>query len=207
MFREGLAVVTALIGWGAMATVLNVLLRLASPDYAAVEKAMSFTFWMMLARLGLSAVASQPMAIYNGYDLHTLSASRRANLIATAFGRSKRGVNVAFRLINPALLAQRVGQIREYVAQLLGFALLLKSTVHRFVIRVVLRQNMPLSAGVENPQHGVNHLARRDRFASRSIIRNIFLRKMHTNAMPLLVSNMNHTPNVTPLFTLCAILR
>ena len=58
MFREGLAVVTALIGWGAMATVLNVLLRLASPDYAAVEKAMSFTFWMMLARLGLSAVAS-----------------------------------------------------------------------------------------------------------------------------------------------------
>lgn len=44
MVREGVA---GVIAYAVMATVLNLILRLASPDYAVVEKAITFTLRMM----------------------------------------------------------------------------------------------------------------------------------------------------------------
>ena len=58
MVREGLGALAGVVTWAVVATLLNLPLRLASPEYAAVEKAMTFTLWMMVARLALSAMAS-----------------------------------------------------------------------------------------------------------------------------------------------------
>jgi hypothetical protein len=50
--------------------------------------------------------------------------------------------------------------------------------MHGFVIRIALRQHVPLRPGVEDPQHAVEHFARGNRLAARAIIGNIFLGKM-----------------------------
>jgi hypothetical protein len=51
-------IVAGLVAWTAVATVLNLALRLAWPEYQAVEKAMAFTLGMMLARLALGALCT-----------------------------------------------------------------------------------------------------------------------------------------------------
>ena len=51
-------VVAGLIAWIVLITLLNLGLRHGWPQYAAVEKAMAFTFAMMAARLAESAVSS-----------------------------------------------------------------------------------------------------------------------------------------------------
>src|SRR4051812_44600127 len=52
------AVIGGLVAWTVVATLLNLALRLAWPPYATVEKAMTFTLGMQLARLVIGAVAS-----------------------------------------------------------------------------------------------------------------------------------------------------
>ena len=47
-----------IVAWGVIVTVLNLGLRHGWHDYAAVEKAMTFTLPMMFARLSESAVSS-----------------------------------------------------------------------------------------------------------------------------------------------------
>jgi hypothetical protein len=47
-----------LVAWAVVATALNLVLRLSSPDYAAVEKQLDFTLLMMIARLVIGALAS-----------------------------------------------------------------------------------------------------------------------------------------------------
>src|SRR2546425_12205228 len=56
--RGTAGVATGLVAWLLIATAGNLLLRLSWPAYAAVEKAMSFTFGMLTARLVLGAVSS-----------------------------------------------------------------------------------------------------------------------------------------------------
>jgi hypothetical protein len=58
MLRKIGAVVAALIAWTVVVTILNFGLRYGFPGYAAVEKAMTFTFGMMAARLAISFVAT-----------------------------------------------------------------------------------------------------------------------------------------------------
>jgi hypothetical protein len=58
MIRTIGAVAAGLAIWILVATLGNLLLRLAWPAYAAVEKAMAFTLDMLLARLVLGALAS-----------------------------------------------------------------------------------------------------------------------------------------------------
>jgi hypothetical protein len=65
--------------------------------------------------------------------------------------------------------------------------------MHRFVVRIALRQHVPLRAGVEYPKDGFKHQTRRYRFAPRSPIRNVLLRKMMPDAPPLLVGQPNHS--------------
>jgi hypothetical protein len=52
------AVIASLVTWTVVATLLNLALRLAWPEYQAVEKAMAFTLAMLAARLVLGALAS-----------------------------------------------------------------------------------------------------------------------------------------------------
>jgi hypothetical protein len=51
VIRGAIAVVVGLLVWGICATVLDILLRVALPGYAAAEPQMQFTLGMMLARL------------------------------------------------------------------------------------------------------------------------------------------------------------
>ncbi len=52
------AVVGGFVAWTVVATLLNLGLRFGWPAYAAVEKAMTFTLAMQLARLAIGALAS-----------------------------------------------------------------------------------------------------------------------------------------------------
>ena len=58
MLRAILAVLVGVFAWAAAATVLNLGLRMAWPDYAAAEPAMRFTLEMMFARLLVGVLAS-----------------------------------------------------------------------------------------------------------------------------------------------------
>jgi hypothetical protein len=53
MIRAMIAVAVGLIVWGTIAVVLDMLLRLVVPGYAAAEPQFHFTFGMMVARLAL----------------------------------------------------------------------------------------------------------------------------------------------------------
>jgi hypothetical protein len=65
-------IVAGLVAWAIVVTVLNLGLRYGWPAYGAVEKAMTFTLAMMIARLSESAVSS----LVSGY-------------VAGAVGRNK----------------------------------------------------------------------------------------------------------------------
>jgi hypothetical protein len=56
--RTAGAVLGGLMAWTGVATLLNLGLRLGWPAYAVVEKAMTFTLAMQLARLLIGALAS-----------------------------------------------------------------------------------------------------------------------------------------------------
>lgn len=58
MMRAAGAVLGGLVAWTVVATLVNLVLRLSWPAYAAVEKAMIFTLGMMTARLAIGALAS-----------------------------------------------------------------------------------------------------------------------------------------------------
>src|SRR5262249_54229846 len=69
----------------------------------------------------------------------------------------------------------------------------LKAPMHGFVVRVPLRQHVPLRACVENPQDCFEHTTRWSRFAPRTSIGNSLLRKMIPDTFPLLVHEPNHS--------------
>src|ERR1700745_2362803 len=66
--------------------------------------------------------------------------------------------------------------------------------MHSFVVRITLRQHMPLRAGVEYPQHRFKHTTGRYRFASSTSIADMLFREMMPDAFPLLVREPNHSP-------------
>src|SRR5262249_37326812 len=92
-----------------------------------------------------------------------------------------------------ASIAKLVGDIRQHATQNLIAAPSLKAPMHSFVVRVALRQHVPLRACVENPQYRFKHITRRSRFAPRTSIANILLRKMIPDEFPLLVREPNHS--------------
>jgi hypothetical protein len=58
MARKALGVIAGLAVWIAVTTVAGVIIRAAWPAYASVADAMTFTLPMMIARLGIGAVAT-----------------------------------------------------------------------------------------------------------------------------------------------------
>src|ERR1700752_4300602 len=58
MVRSILAVITGIVTWMVVATLINFLIRALVPGYVAAEPTMSFTLTMMLARLALALVTS-----------------------------------------------------------------------------------------------------------------------------------------------------
>jgi hypothetical protein len=58
MVRSILAVITGIVTWMIVATLINYLIRALLPGYVAAEPTMSFTLAMMFARLALAVVTS-----------------------------------------------------------------------------------------------------------------------------------------------------
>jgi hypothetical protein len=137
------------------------------------------------------------MTIHNHHDFHAFSMSGRPNLLTAALRRGKSGVDKA--LLYLIFFAKRVRQIGEHLAQHFFAALLLKASVHGFVVRITLGKHLRLRAGVENPQHRFQDSTRRDGLATGTTIRNTFLRKVLANPLPLLFAQSQHVRNFTAL--------
>ena len=73
----------------------------------------------------------------------------------------------------------------------------MKTEIHRFVFWIALRQHMPLSTGIENPQNGFKYLAGGDRLAARWTFRDIFYRKMLPDPFPVIIAQAKHAANYT----------
>ena len=128
------------------------------------------------------------MPLHNGHDFHAFTALRVANLVATAFRRDKGGVNEAFRLIERPFLPKRIGKIHKHIPQDFTATPLLETSVHSLVVRIALRQHVPLRTRVQNPQDGFQYAARRNRFTSGAPFWNMFFRKMIPDAFPLIIA-------------------
>jgi hypothetical protein len=108
-------------------------------------------------------------------------------------GHNEGCVDEALFFVQYASIAKLVGNIRQHATQNLIAAPSLKAPMHGFVVRVALRQHVPLRACVENPQDRFEHTTRWSRFAPRTSIGNSLLRKMIADAFPLLVREPNHS--------------
>src|SRR6266513_4568049 len=116
-------------------------------------------------------------------------------LLLAAIGVAAQGkarVDETLVLVDLALIAKRIGQLRQDLAQHLALAPLLESSMHRLVVRVALRKHVPLRTRVQYPQHRLEHFARRDGLASRTTFGNILLGKMLPDSLPLFVTQSQH---------------
>src|SRR5262249_28369697 len=73
-----------------------------------------------------------------------------------------------FRFIQNAFVAKLVGYIHQHSPQNFIAAPGLKAPMNGFVVRIALRQHVPLRAGVEYPQYSFENTSGRDRLASRT---------------------------------------
>ena len=135
----------------------------------------------------------QSMAIHNRHDFHAFSALRCSNFRPATFGHDERRIDEAFFFIQRAFVAKLVGDVGQNPTQNLVAAPSLKAPMHGFVVRIALRQHVPLRTCVENPQYRFQHMTSRDRLASSTPIGNMLLRKMLPNALPLFVPEPNHS--------------
>jgi hypothetical protein len=134
----------------------------------------------------------QSMAFHNRHDFHAFSALRCSNLRPATFGHDERRIDEAFFFIQCAFVAKLISNVGQNPTQNLVAAPSLKASMHSFVVRIALRQHVPLRTCVENPQYRFQHMTGRDRLTSRTPIRNMLLRKMLPNALPLFVRKPNH---------------
>jgi hypothetical protein len=86
-----------------------------------------------------------------------------------------------------------VGNVGQNAAQTFAATPSLKATMHCFVIRIALRQHMPLRAGVEYPERSLKNMTRRDRPAAGSSVRNVLFGKVMPNPFPLKIAQPNHS--------------
>jgi hypothetical protein len=131
-----------------------------------------------ICRLGVSAEEQ---------ERERFSALRWSDFRPATLGHDERRIDEAFFFIQRAVFTKLVGNVRQNQTQNLFAAPSLKASMHSFVIRIALRQHVPLRTCVENPQHRFQHMTGEDRLASSTPVGNMLLRKMLPNALPLFV--------------------
>ena len=164
----------------------NEMLRLGL-QHVEVETELDQGDFMMIRRMRTDG-ERESMSIHNRENLHALAAFREAARLAAALGGGKCGLDEALAFVDHPVVAQGIGQLREHLA----LTPLLESPMDRFVVGIALRQQVPLRAGVQNPEHGVQDRAGRDRFAPGTVIRNVLLGKMLPNSVPLVIAQPQH---------------
>ena len=134
----------------------------------------------------------ETMAIHNRENFHAFAAFREPDGVPATLGRRKGCVDETLPFIDRPFVAQRVRQRGQHLAQDLLLTPLLESAMDSFVIRVALRQEVPLGAGVQNPEHRFQDGPGGDWFAAWARVREMFCRKMVTNPFPLVIAQPQH---------------
>ena len=147
--------------------------------------------FMMVRRVSADR-ERQPLPVHDPHDFHAFSALRRADLRATPLRRREHRVNETLRFVQAAPLAERIGHIHQDIPEHLVAAPRLEAAMHGLVVRITLRQHMPLGARVQNPQDRLQHPAGGNGFATRSPRNTTLLRKVLPNPFPLLVGQLHH---------------
>src|SRR5438046_2306763 len=132
------------------------------------------------------------MTIHDCHDFHAFPALRRSDPRPATLRHHERRIDEAFRFIQGAFGAKLVGYIHQHSPQNFIAAPGLKAPMNGFVVRIALRQHVPLRTGVEYPQYSFENTSGRDRLASRTSIGDVLFRKMIPDALPLLVCQPNH---------------
>src|SRR5512139_2953618 len=171
-------------------TIADEMLRLGL-EHVEVETELDQRDLMMIGRMRPHG-QGEPVPIDNRQNLHTFSAFREAHGLTTPLGRSKRGIDEALAFIKRAFITESIRELRHNISQYLAFAPLLKSTMHRLVIRIALREQGPLRTGVQNPQRGFRHSSCRYWLAARSVLRNMLFGEMSPNPIPLGIAQPQH---------------
>jgi hypothetical protein len=96
--------------------------------------------------------------------------------------------------IQRTALAKLVGDVGQNLAQNLVATPGLEAPMHSFVVRIALRQHVPLRAGVQNPKHRFKNQTRRNRLTTGTAIGNVLLRKVLPDAFPFRIKQSNHPP-------------
>ena len=160
-------------------------------DHVEIEGQLNQSQLMMIG--GVSADSQRKsMPVNDSHDLHALATLRFPHVGPTALGGRERRVDKAFGLIYPSVFPQIIGQCAQQFAKHLLSAPLLKAPMHGFVIGITLRQHMPLSAGVQDPQDGLQHVSCGHRFSARSIIRNVLFLEVIPDPIPLIISELHN---------------
>src|SRR6201997_1798722 len=108
----------------------------------------------------------QSMTIHDCHDFHAFPTLRRSDPRPATLRHHKRRIDEAFRFIQGAFVAKLVGYIHQHSPQNFIAAPGLKAPMNGFVVRIALRQHVPLRAGVEYPQYSFENTSGRDRLAS-----------------------------------------
>lgn len=132
------------------------------------------------------------MPIHNRQDFHALPALGEAYSLAAALGRRKRGIAEALAFVDRPFVAQGIGQLRKDVPQHLPLTPLLEAAMDGFVVGITRRQQVPLCAGVQNPEHGFQNGSRGDGFAAGARVREMFFGEVFPNPVPLVIAQAEH---------------
>lgn len=142
--------IESIAGIGAIA---NEMLGL-SLQHVEVEAELHQRDLMMIRRVRADR-QREPMPIDDREDLDAFAPAGGTDAGAAPLGQGKRRIDEALAFVDRPFLAQGIRQLRETLPQHFAFAPLLEVAMHRLVMGRALLQQVPLRAGVENPEHGL----------------------------------------------------
>src|ERR1700760_2639893 len=160
-------------------------------DHVEIEAQLNQAYFGVV-RCMRSGREGQTMTIHNRHDFQAFSSFRRADVRAAALRHCKGRVDKALFFVQHATRAKFVGDVSQDSAQNLALTPSLKPAVHGFVIRITLRQHVPLRARVQNPQRRFKDFPRRNRLPTRAPLGNVLFRKMMPDTLPIRIARPNH---------------
>lgn len=134
----------------------------------------------------------EAMPIHNRQDFHAFAAFGQSHGVPAALRGRKGGIDEALTFVDRPFVAQRIRQLGEDVPQHLPVAPLLEPTMDGFVVGIALREQVPLRASVQNPEHGLQDRAGGHGFAAGAAVRDVLFREVLPNPFPLIVAQAKH---------------
>jgi len=129
----------------------------------------------------------------------TFSTLGRSDLGASALRHHEGCVDEGYFFVEHAAFAQFVGDVHENAAQNFTAAPGLKEAMNRFVVRIALREHVPLRGGVEYSKRPSRTWTCRDRPGARPPVRNVLLGKVMANPLPLQIARRHTNSESTVL--------